>query len=322
MGGETHPAARLASPHRRRPTEAHDDIDRHRAPPSQGTSVRDTTDTLTRPADTRTAAEALLEAARTAGYAPSIQNTQPWRWRITGDTVDLHLVRSRIPATADPDGRLATLSGGAALHHARVTMAARGWQITVTRMLQGGDRDLLARLHVHHKAPIDRTSAMLLRTILSRYNYRRAVPGTPLAPEALTAITAAIEAQGGRLQTLRPDQILELATGGDQGHRSDLPITARRDEAAVFVVLHGSADEPLNWLRAGEALSAGWLTATGRGVAVLPHIAPIGAIATRQALRAMIAGAGHPYLVLRLGTIDPADAGTPRPPVDQIIERY
>jgi len=282
----------------------------------------DTTDTLTHPAGTRTAAEALLEAATTAGYAPSIHNTQPWRWRITGDTVDLHLVRSRIPATADPDGRLATLSGGAALHHARVTMAARGWQITVTRMLQDADRDLLARLHVHHKAPIDPTSAMLLRTILSQHTYRRTVPSAPLDPEALTAITAAIEAQGTRLHTLRPEQILELSTGRDHRHPTDLPITARHDKVAVFVMLYGSADEPLNWLRAGEALSAGWLTATGRGVSIQPHSTPIDTIATRQALRAMIADTGYPYLVLRLGTADPAHAGTPHPPVDQIIERY
>ena len=66
----------------------------------------------------------------------------------------------------------------------------------------------------------------------------------------------------------------------------------------------------------------GWLTATGHGVSVLPHSAPIETVATRQALRAMIAGTGYPYLVLRLGSLDPADAGTPRLPVDQIIERY
>jgi hypothetical protein len=106
------------------------------------------------------------------------------------------------------------------------------------------------------------------------------------------------------------------------GRHSDLPITARQDEAAVFVMLYGSADEPLNWLRAGEALSAGWLTATGHGVTVLPHTAPVEAIATRQAMRAMIAGTGYPYLLLRLGTVDLADGGTPRLPADQIIERY
>jgi len=310
-------------------------------------------DTLTHPTDTRTAAEALVDAAKTAGYAPSIHNTQPWRWRLTGNTLDLHLVRSRIMRTSDPDGRLAILSCGAALHHARVAMAAHGWRITVTRMLQGADRDLLARLHVDRRSPIDLTSVQLLGAISSRHTDRHAATDTPPDPEALTAITAAVEAQGTRLHTLRADQLLELAAAADHAQRSqaadpawqaeliywtgireaaapgrnidyhgDLPITARHDKAAVFVMLHDSADEPLNWLRAGEALSAGWLTATGHGVSVLPHSAPIETIATRQAMRAMIAGTGHPYLVLRLGTIDPVDTGAPHPPADQIVERY
>ena len=46
------------------------------------------TDTVIHPADPRTAARALLEAATTAGYAPSIHDCQPWRWRLTGDTAD------------------------------------------------------------------------------------------------------------------------------------------------------------------------------------------------------------------------------------------
>jgi hypothetical protein len=309
-------------------------------------------DALTHPTDTRSATKALVDAAEAAGYAPSIHHTQPWRWRLTGNTLDLYLVRDRIARTSDPDGRLATLSCGAALHHARVSMAARGWQIAVTRLPQGADQDLLARLQVRHRAPADLASASLLRTISARHTDRRAVAGTPLDPQALTAITAAIEAQGTRTHTLRPDQLLDLAAAADHARRShaadpawqaeliywtgireaaapgrdidhhgDPPITARHDKAAVFVMLYGCADEPLNWLRAGEALSAGWLTATGHGVSVLPHSAPIETIATRQAMHAMIGGTGHPYLVLRLGTIDPVDAGTPHLPTDQIIER-
>jgi len=316
---------------------------------------------LLHPTDTRTAAKALVEAAMTAGYAPSIHNSRPWRWRVTGTTLDLHLVRGRILHASDPDGRLATLSCGAALHHARVAMAAHGWEITVTRMLQGADRDLLARLHVHHGAPADPAAAALLSMIPLRHTDRRAVAGTRVGPEALVAITAAVEAQGTRLHVLRSDQVLDLAAAADRallsaaadpaweaeltywtglappntagipaaaiagrnlGQRGDPPVTVRHDTAAVFVMLHGSADEPLNWLRAGEALSAGWLTAGGQGVSVLPHSAPIETIATRQAMRAMIAGDGHPYLLLRLGTADPADAGAARIPTDQIIERY
>lgn len=73
----------------------------------------------------------------------------------------------------------------------------------------------------------------------------------------------------------------------------------------------------------GEALSAGWLTATELGVSVLPLSAPIEVIGTREALRRLVADLGYPYLVLRLGSTDPerpVPAHALRPPADQIIE--
>jgi hypothetical protein len=112
--------------------------------------------------------------------------------------------------------------------------------------------------------------------------------------------------------------------GRDFGHQGDLPINADHGQAAAFAILYGRDDEPLDWLRAGEALSAGWLTATELGVSVLPLSATVEIAATRQAMRALLAGTGHPYLVLRLGTINPDASGpphTPRLPTDQIIER-
>ena len=330
-------------------------------------------DALTHPTDTQAIAHALADAAAAAGYAPSIHNTQPWRWRLTTNTLDLHLVPGRILQVTDPDGRLATLSCGVALHHARVALSAQGWNATVTRMPRGAGPDLLARLHVDGRSPVDPPSVLHLRTIPMRHTDRRPITGTPIDPADLTAITAAVEAQDTGLHTLRPEQLLELAaatdhaqrseaadpawqaelaywTGGirpagtgvpaaaipnratqttvpgrDFGHRGTLPVSAEHDEVALFVMLYGAADQPLNWLRAGEALSAGWLTATERGVSAVPHSAPIEAIGTRHALRAMIASIGYPYLLLRLGSVDPAGTDaphTPRLPADQIIERF
>ena len=345
------------------------------------------TDALTHPTDPEVATHAVAEAAAAAGYAPSIHNTQPWRWRLTADTLELRLVRGRVLPVTDADGRLATLSCGVALHHARVALAAQGWHATTTRMPPDGDPDLLARLHVDGRAPVDPASVLHLRSIPFRHTDRRPVAGKPVDPADLAAVTAAVQAQHTRLHTLRPDQILDLAAatdraqrseaadpawhaelaywtgdtrpagagipddaipgratqttvpGRDFGHHGLLPISAAHDGAATFVLLYGSAgedntgegstgegstDEPASWLRAGEALSAGWLTATERGVSVLPHSAPIEVVAARQALRAMIAGLGHPFLVLRLGTTDPADPATsqtPRLPAEQIIDR-
>jgi hypothetical protein len=122
-----------------------------------------------------------------------------------------------------------------------------------------------------------------------------------------------------------PDRATQgTVAGRDFGHHGELPVSAGHDRTAAFVMLYGSTDEPVSWLRAGEALSAGWLTATEHGVTVLPHSAPIEVIAARQAMRAMIASVGYPFLVLRLGTTDPAAAAVPhtsRLPAEQIIDR-
>jgi nitroreductase len=329
-------------------------------------------DALTHPTDPEIATHALAEAAAAAGYAPSIHDTQPWRWRLTADTLELRLVRGRVLPVTDPEGRLATLSCGVALHHARVAVAAQGWHATVTRLPAGGDPDLLARLHVERRAPVDSASTLHLRSIPFRHTDRSPVTGTPVEPADLAAIATAVQAHDTHLHTLRPDQLLELAaatdhaqrseaadpawqaelaywtgptrpadagvpetaipqratpgtnSGRDSGHHGAPPVSAAHDRAATFVMLYGSTDEPISWLRAGEALSAGWLTATEHGVSVLPHSAPIEVLAARQAMRAMIAGVGHPFIVLRLGTTDPADAAAshpPRTPAAQLIDR-
>jgi nitroreductase len=329
-------------------------------------------DALTHPTDAQSVTHALGEAATAAGYAPSIHNTQPWRWRQIGKVLDLHLDRARVLHITDPDTRLATLSCGAALHHARVALAAQGWRVAVVRLPDRADPDHLAQIHVERRAPLDPPSILDLRTIPLRHTDRRPVTGEPIGTVQLTAITAAVTAESTSLHKLTRDQVLELAsaadhaqrvqadqsawqaelaywTGGrrpagtgipdaaipdratrttvpgrDFGHHGDLPVTAAHDKTAVFVMLYGPADEPLNWLRAGEALSAGWLTATQYGVSVLPHSAPIEMIGTRQAMRVILASTGHPYLLLRLGRIDPVDPGpphAPRLPADQTIDR-
>src|SRR4029450_977102 len=112
--------------------------------------------------------------------------------------------------------------------------------------------------------------------------------------------------------------------GRDFGHDGDLPISAAHDQAAAFAILYGRDDKPLDWLRAGEGLSAGWLPATEIGVSILPLSATIEIAATRQAMRALLASTGRPYLVLRLRTTDPAHPGpphTPRLPADPLMER-
>ena len=81
-----------------------------------------------------------------ATRAPSVHNTQPWRWRAGPDRLELLADPDRRLAETDPDGRNLVISCGAALHHAQVVAGALGWAPEVTRHPDPTQPDLLARL--------------------------------------------------------------------------------------------------------------------------------------------------------------------------------
>jgi nitroreductase len=280
--------------------------------------------------DSHAIRDGLVDAVTAAGYAPSIHDTQPWRWRVGSDTLDLYLDHSRVRKVTDPDARLATQSCGAALHHARTVLAAESWHTTVARMPDAADQDHLATVRVYAPAPADPTAADRVRTIPLRRTDRGPVAGAPVSSEQLRAITVAVVAEGAWLHVLPADQVIDLAASADRAGTSESvwraelaqwAESARRDRAAVFAILYGRSDEPRDWLRAGEALSAAWLTATERGISVLPLSAPVEVLGTRETMRRQLSYLSHPFLVLRLHTVDPAEAArAPRSPTDQTIE--
>ena len=63
------------------------------------------------------------------------------------------------------------------------------------------------------------------------------------------------------------------------------PETGPADDAAELLVIVTAHDDPLDWLRAGEATSAVLLAATGLGLATTPLSQPLEVEATRHALR-------------------------------------
>jgi hypothetical protein len=79
----------------------------------------------------------IVNAVSLACRAPSVHNSQPWRWVINDGSgeITVHLFSDRrraVPAT-DPSGRQAILSCGVALDHFRVAMAAARWRARITR---------------------------------------------------------------------------------------------------------------------------------------------------------------------------------------------
>lgn len=154
---------------------------------------------------------ALAQAATTATCAPSVHNTQPWRWRVLPDRLELFAVRDRQLKAIDPDGWLMTLSCGIALHHARVALAAEGWSVRVHRMPDPARPDLLATLTGAEEIAAPAEAMRLVQCMRVRRTDRRPVSDEAVPQPTLDAIVAAAEAEGIHLQPLRPEQVLELA---------------------------------------------------------------------------------------------------------------
>jgi nitroreductase len=126
-----------------------------------------------------------------ARRAPSVHNTQPWRWRIDGPLLELRADRSRQLKVSDPLGRNLMISCGCALHHAAVGAGALGWNANVEMLPERADPDLLARLHLT-LVDVPDDGPDVLRSIEDRRTDRRRFTNRPVPAERLQAL--AVEA--------------------------------------------------------------------------------------------------------------------------------
>jgi len=239
-------------------------------------------------------ANVLVQSALAALAAPSVFDSQPWRWRISDETADLRADRTRQLAAVDPDGRLLTVSCGAALHHARTALAAAGYGTEVAYLPDPDDADLLATIRLGRPVVADPQTQRLFRAMSLRATDRRPFADQPVPAQALIELCAAAEAHGAHL------------------YLAERPTT--------HVVLFTDGNDRVDWLASGEALSAVLLAAAAHGlVATSPLSDLVAAPGSHLLLRDPPAGTGHPTMVIHVGL---PSAGVPGPrcaehPVDQ-----
>lgn len=171
----------------------------------------------------------LEDAARVSQHAPPVFNTQPWAWRITGDTLELFAEPDRRVDSIDPDGRLLLLSCGAALHHTRVALAAAGRAISVERLPDPAEPDLLARVRLGETTvPPDPEAQRLAAAITRRRTDRRAFDDRPVAEAELTRLRRLVESEGAYLHVVRPEQTAMLAVSTELAAGTELEDPAYR----------------------------------------------------------------------------------------------
>ncbi|MCV7300820.1 NAD(P)H nitroreductase [Mycobacterium barrassiae] len=152
---------------------------------------------------TETMRSALLLATR----APSVHNSQPWRWVVGDESLHLYADRDRQLPNTDPDSRDLLLSCGAALNHCVIALAALGWATRIHRFPNPADADHLASIELRRQTPAD-LDISLAAAIPRRRTDRRSYSEWPVATGDLALMGARAARAGVTMR--RIDDIAHL----------------------------------------------------------------------------------------------------------------
>jgi hypothetical protein len=200
--------------------------------------------------------EDVRAALEVAVRAPSIHNTQPWRWRLDSDGLSVLADRERQLAVADPDGHSLVLSCGAALCLTEVGLRAQGWQIETDTLPDPGDADLLARIRPIGQGAPSEHDVTWAEAALRRRCDRRPFAEREVGEVDFDAIEAAASDTRARVDfPVREDERIELAVAVSWADRIE------RDD-------HAYIEEMTHWLRDPEVHAL----ADGIPVDVVPHV--------------------------------------------------
>ena len=127
------------------------------------------------------------DLAERAGYlielaarAPSVHNTQPWRFTVTGQAIELYADPSR-QLMEDLTGREMMISCGAALFGLRLATRSLGCQPEVDLFPDPSQRHLLARVRAGRPDPMTSDERAMLQAVPRRHTHRGAFEPWPAA---------------------------------------------------------------------------------------------------------------------------------------------
>jgi nitroreductase len=151
-----------------------------------------------------------VTAVEAAVLAPSMHNTQPWRFRLAGGCLEVWADPGRQLPVADPLGWAARMACGAAAANAALALAVGGLRTHLRWLPEPGRPYLLARLEpVGTDGPTPEEST-LARAIPRRHTNRHPFSDVAVPAASRAALRTAATAHGAWLEILVGRQPLEL----------------------------------------------------------------------------------------------------------------
>jgi hypothetical protein len=160
--------------------------------------------------------------AGVAGRAPSLHNTQPWRFTVSGDAIELYADASR-QLMVDPGGRQMLISCGAALYGLRLAVRSLGYLPEVELLPAHPVRRPLGRVRPGPAAPMTAQERNMLAAVLHRHTHRGPFEALPLPAGLVTQLRDDALAEGAMLAEITPGPVREglMALVADSGRRQD-----------------------------------------------------------------------------------------------------
>jgi nitroreductase len=185
----------------------------------------------------------LTRCVRQAILAPSLHNSQPWRFRFADAGVEVYADRSRQLEILDPSGRELLISVGAALFTLRVAIRREGLVPVVTVLPDPARPDLVALVRPATAAEPSAPLLELAEAITRRHTNRRPFQPAVVPADIVEELQTAAAHEGAALtvadQTRRTvinglGLVAEERLRARGGYHAELerwtrPVTGRRD---------------------------------------------------------------------------------------------